>query len=98
MCRHSIPNAKVKNWHLVDGKGFSGGLVVKNSPAKAGDLRDMGSILGSGRSPGEENGNPLRYSCLGNPMDRGAWRVTVCMVTELETTEYTLLSFFLRET
>ena len=46
-------------------------LVVKNLPASAGDARDMGSILGSGRSPGE--GNPLQYSCLGSPMDRGAW-------------------------
>ena len=67
MCGHSIPNTKVKNWYLVDGKGFSGGLVVKNPPAKAGDLRDMGSIPGSERSPGEENGNPLQYSCLENP-------------------------------
>ena len=52
-------------------------LVVKNSPANAGDIRDMGSIPGSGRSPGEGNGNPLQYSCPENPMDRGAWRATV---------------------
>ena len=52
-------------------------LVVKNLPASAGDLRDMGLIPGSGRSPGEGNGNPLQYSCLGNPMDRGAWWATV---------------------
>ena len=51
-----------------------GGSVVKNLPANAGD---SGSIPGSGRSPGEGNGNPLQYSCLGNPMDRGAWRATV---------------------
>ena len=44
----------------------------KNPPANAGDL---GSILGMGRYPGERNGNPLQYSCLGNPMDRGAWQV-----------------------
>ena len=44
-------------------------LVVKNLPANAGDLRDMGSIPGSGRSPGEGQGNPLQYSCLENPMD-----------------------------
>ena len=50
--------------------GFSGGTEVKNPPAHAGDT---GSIPGSGRSPGEGNGNPLQYSCLGNPMDRGAW-------------------------
>ena len=48
-------------------------LVVKNPPDNAADLRDAGSIPGSGRSPGEGNGNPLLYSCLENPMDRGAW-------------------------
>ena len=48
-------------------------LVLKNPPANAGNKRDKGSILGSGRSPGGGNGNPLQYSCLENPMDRGAW-------------------------
>ena len=52
-------------------------LVVKNRPASAGDLRDVGSIPGSGRPPGEGNGNPLQYSCLENPMDREAWWATV---------------------
>ena len=51
--------------------------MVKNPPANAGDTRDAGSIPGWGRSPGEGNGNPLQYSCLGNPMDRGVWHVTV---------------------
>ena len=51
--------------------------VVKNLPASAGGIRDTGSIPGSGRSPGEGNGNPLQYSCLENPMDRGAWWATV---------------------
>ena len=46
-------------------------LVVKNLPANAGDVKDIGLISGSGRSPGEVNGNPLQYSFLGNPMDRG---------------------------
>ena len=50
-------------------------LVVKNLPASAGHARDLGSITGSGRSPGEGHGNPLQYSCLDNPMDRGGWRV-----------------------
>ena len=50
--------------------------VVKNRPANAGDLRDSGSIPGLGRSPGEGNGNPLQYSCLENPLDRGAWQAT----------------------
>ena len=51
--------------------------MVKNLPADAGDARDVGSILGSGRSPGEGNGNPLQYSCLENSVDRGAWRAIV---------------------
>ena len=50
-----------------------GGSAVKNAPANAGDTRDVGLIPGSGRSPGEGNGNPLQYSCQGKPMDRGAW-------------------------
>ena len=56
--------------------------VVKNSLANAGDLRYAGSILGSGRSPGGGHGNPLQYSCLENPMDRGAWRATVHRTTK----------------
>ena len=51
--------------------------MVKNLPANSDDTRDAGSIPGSGRSPGEGNGNPLQYSCLENPMDGGAWRATV---------------------
>ena len=47
--------------------------MVKNLPASAGNIRDTGLIPGSGRSPGGGHGNPLQYSCLGNPMDRGAW-------------------------
>ena len=54
--------------------GFLGDSEVKNPPASAGDL---GSISGLGRSPGVGNGNPLQYSCLRNPMDRGAWWATV---------------------
>jgi len=55
-------------------RDFISGAVVTNSPASA---KDMGSITRWGRSPEEGNGNPLQYSCLENPMDRGAWRVTV---------------------
>ena len=51
--------------------------MVKNPPANAGDTRDEGSIPGSEKFPGEGNGNPLQYFCLGNPMDRGACRATV---------------------
>ena len=59
--------------------GFLGGSVVKNPPASAGDA---GSIPGSGRSLGGGNGNPFQYSCLGNPMDRGAWWATIHGVTK----------------
>ena len=60
-------------------------LVVKSLPANAGDIRDVGSIPGSGKSPGEGNGNPLQYSCLENPMDRGAWWATVHGVMKSQT-------------
>ena len=66
--------------------GFPGGTMVKNPPAHA---RESSSGPGLGRSPGEGNGNPLQYSCLGNPMDRGPWWPTVHGVTELDTTEVT---------
>ena len=59
--------------------------MVKNLPANAGDARDVGSIPGSGRSPGGGNGNPLQYSCLGNPIDRGAWRTSVQRVAKGQT-------------
>ena len=57
--------------------GSPGGSVIKNPPAKAGDGGDTGSIPEQGRSPGEGNDNPLQYSCLGNPMDRGTWQAIV---------------------
>ena len=63
-------------------------IVIKNLPANAGDIRDVGSIPGSGRSPGE-SGNPLQYSCLENPIDRGAWQATVHGVAESDMTEVT---------
>ena len=67
--------------------GFPGGSVEENPLANAGDVRDVGSIPGLGRSPGGGNGNPLRYSCLENPMDRGAWWATVHGVEkDLDTT------------
>ena len=61
---------------------FPGDSVVKNPPAKAGDA---GLVPGSGRSPGEGNGNPLQYSCLRNPMDRGAWWATIHRVAKSQT-------------
>ena len=60
-------------------------LVVKNPSANAGDIRDMGLISGLGRSPGEGTGYPLQYSCLENPVDRGAWWATIHGVTKNQT-------------
>ena len=65
-------------------------LAVKNPSANAGDVRDVGLIPGSGRSPGRGHGNPLEYSCLENPMDRGAWWATVHGVSkESDTSDVT---------
>ena len=72
-------------WTLFNLVGFPGGSVVKNSPTSAGDTRDMTSVPRLRRPPGEGNGNPLQYSCLGNPMNRGAWKATVHGVTKCQT-------------
>ena len=60
-------------------------LVVKNQPANAGDIRDVGSIIGSERFPGRGHGNPLQYSCLENPTDRGTWWATIHEVAKSQT-------------
>ena len=65
-------------------------LVVKKPAANAGDVRNACLVLGLGRSPGRGHGNPLQYSCLENPMDRGAWQATVHRVAESDMTEVTL--------
>ena len=70
-------------------------LVVENLPASAGDIRDTGSIPGSGRVPGGGHGNPLQYSCLENPMDRGAWWAMVHRVAKSQT-QLTRLRTFTR--
>ena len=72
---------------MVQNSGLPRWLSGKNLPINAEDTRDAGLIPGSGRSPGGGNGNPLRYSCLGNPMDRGAWWAIVHSVPELDTIE-----------
>ena len=63
--------------------------MVKNPPANTGDIRDTGSISGSGRSPGGGRGNPLQYPGLENPMDRGVWQAIVHGITESDRTEVT---------
>ena len=67
--------------------------MVKNPPASAGDIRDMGSILGLGRSPGEGHGNPLQYSCLENPMDKGARLAIVHRVAQSQTQQKQLSTY-----
>ena len=74
---------------VLDHQASEMALMVKNLLANAGDVRDTGSIPGSGRSPGEGNGNPLQYSCLENLMDRGAWRATFHRVVWSDMTEAT---------
>ena len=61
--------------------------LVKNPPANAGDIRDMGPVPGLGRCPGGGHGNPLQYPCLENPMDRGAWWTAVLGIAESGKTE-----------
>ena len=68
-----------------EGGTFQVSLVVKNLPANAGELRDAGSIPGLGRSPRGGNGNPLQYSGLENPTDRGAWQAIVHGVEKSQT-------------
>ena len=89
---HSSPSflpPLVINLSVICWMGFPGGLVVKNPPVSAGDS-DL--ILGSGRSPGEGNGNKLQYSCLGYHMDRAAWQGTIHGVAKSDMAEQLTLS------
>ena len=72
-------------WGFWVSGGFPGSSVVRNPPASAGNAGDLGSIPGSGRSPGGGHGNPLHYSCLESPMDRRAWWATVHGVAKSQT-------------
>ena len=76
-CENSLYNLNARPSQVV--------LEVKNLPANSGDVGDLGSIPGLGRYPGVGNSNPLQYSYLENPMDRGAWQATVSWVPELDT-------------
>ena len=80
-CR-DMPSILYVYIYIYTHMGFPGDSVVRNLPANAGDAGDVSSVPGLGRSPGEGNGNPLQYSCLGNPMARGAWWATVQGITK----------------
>ena len=71
--------------HLLKFRASQVALVVKNLPANAGNIRDVGFIPRSGRSPGGGHGNPFQFSCLKNPLDRGAWWATVHGVAKILT-------------
>ena len=80
LCKNTFykdPNNGVINYQLISSWASQVVLVVKNLCTNAGDAREEGSVPGPGRCPGEENGTPLQYSYLENPMDRGAWWATV---------------------
>ena len=83
--------ARILEWVAISSSrlflGFSDSRMVKNQPANEADAGDVGSIPETGRSPRERNGNPLQYSQLENPMDRGAWWAAVRRVTESDVTE-----------
>ena len=80
ICRHKL--GPLLNWSVVLNMGFPGSSVVNSLPAVQEPQKDAGSISGLGRSPGGRHGNPLQYSCLENPMDRGAWQATVHRVAK----------------
>ena len=74
-----LSESVITSWKLyLINMGFPVALMVKDPPANAGAVREAGLIPESGRTPGGGHGHPLQYSCLENPMDRGAWQATVC--------------------
>ena len=81
-----MANSQWFNQSYLCNESFPGGSLVKNLPANAANARDAGSIPGSRKSPGADNGNSLQYSCLENSMNRGAWQATVHRVAELDMT------------
>ena len=84
-CEHMCFNEYANISMCEHVQAFQVVLVVKNLPASARDVRDAGSNPGLGRSPGGGHSNPLQYSCLENPMDRGAWQATVNRVAQSQT-------------
>ena len=88
MCpSQSIIPENTQGWSIITGDVWVSqvALVVKNSRANAGDVKEVTSFPGLKRSPGEGNGNLFQYSCLENPMDRGPCRATVCRVAQSQT-------------
>ena len=77
-------------------RASQGALVIKKLPVSAGDLRDVRLIPGSGGSPGGRHGNPLQYSCLENPKDRGDWQATVPGVPKSQTQLSTHITYFVK--
>ena len=94
--RFHAPNARGEHWipgrgtryHMPQLRSSQLGLVVKNPPTNAGNIREVGSILGSGRSPGGGHGDPLQYSCLENPLDRGVLQESAEQSTVLQRVGY----------
>ena len=80
--KYDIKKEVLWRWMISNSQGDIGGTSVKNLPASAGDMRDVGCIPGLGKSPGGGHDNPVQYSGLENPMDRGAWWATVHGVTK----------------
>ena len=76
---------RIQSFNKQEARASQVAPMVKNPPANAGDITDVGLIPELGRSPGEGHGNPLQHSCLENPMDRGAWRATVHTGTKSQT-------------
>jgi len=91
---HGVAKSRTRlsDWTELNWTASQVVLVVKKPAANAGEVRNACLILGLGRSPGRGHGNPLQYSCLENPMDRGAWQATVHRVAESDMTEVTLHS------
>ena len=83
--KHLLKQVLLLLFPIKSQRDFPDGTVVKNLPTNAGDTRDAGSILGLGKFPGVGNNNPFQYSCLGNSVDREAWRATVHGVAKSRT-------------